>query len=155
MWNNKENSLELLGELGRVELNTLSKSYVLKKSIGKINLPTLPVEFAISLFSSNNLLKAGKLIIHLPVDELMNNLTLEYQVSLSDKALTANTFTKLYSHIKEDLNYLDELAYNYVKYADKLIKSMNSTKDKSIDKLDAVRKSIDKLDINFKDKNEN
>lgn len=155
MWNNKENSLELLGELGRVELNTLSKSYVLKKYIGKINLPTLPVEFAINLFSSNNLLKAGKLIIHLPVDELMANLTLEYQVSLSDKALTANTFTKLYSYIKEDLNYLDELAYNYVKYADKLIKSMNSTKDKSINKLDAVRKSIDKLDINFKDKNEN
>lgn len=155
MWNNKEDSLELLGELGKVELNTLSKSYVLKKSIGKVNLPTLPVEFAISLFSSNNLLKAGKLFIHLPVDELMINLTLEYQVSLSDKALTANTFTKLYSHIKEDLNYLDELAYSYVKYADKLIKSMNSTKDKSIDKLDAVRKSIDKLDINFKDKNEN
>lgn len=155
MWNNKEDSLELLGELGKVELNTLSKSYVLKKSIGKINLPTLPVEFAISLFSSNNLLKAGKLIIHLPVDELMNNLTLEYQVSLSDKALTANTFTKLYFYIKEDLNYLDELAYSYVKYTDKLIKSMNSTKDKNIDKLDAVKKSIDKLNINFKDNNEN
>lgn len=155
MWNHKDKQLTLLGELGKVELNTLSKCYIFKKQIGKINLPTLPVEFAINLFSSNNLLKAGKLIIHLPVDELMANLTLEYQVSLSDKALTANTFTKLYSYIKEDLNYLDELAYNYVKYADKLIKSMNSTKDKSIDKLDAVKKSLEKLDINFKDNNEN
>lgn len=155
MWNHKDKQLTLLGELGKVELNTLSKCYIFKKQIGKINLPTLPVEFAINLFSSNNLLKAGKLIIYLPVDELMANLTLEYQVSLSDKALTANTFTKLYSYIKEDLNYLDELAYNYVKYADKLIKSMNSTKDKSIDKLDAVKKSLEKLDINFKDNNEN
>ena len=155
MWNNKEDSLELLGELGKVELNTLSKCYVLKKYIGKINLPTLPVELAINLFSSNNLLKAGKLIIHLPIDELMVNLTLEYQVSLSDKALTANTFTKLYFHIKEDLNYLEELAYSYVKYADKLIKSMNSTKDKNIDRLDAAKKSLEKLDINIKDNNEN
>ena len=85
----------------------------------------------------------------------MVNLTLEYQVSLSDKALTANTFTKLYSHIKEDLNYLEELAYSYVKYADKLIKSMNSTKDKNIDRLDAAKKSLEKLDINIKDNNEN
>ena len=155
MWNNKENCLELLGELGKLELNTLTKCYVFKKYIGKVNLPTLPVEFAINLFSSNNLLKAGKLIIHLPVDELMTNLTLEYQVNISEKALTANTFTKFYSHVKEDLTYLEELAYSYVRYAKELIKSIGNTKDKSIDKLDAVKQSLENLNINIKDNNEN
>lgn len=155
MWNNKENCLELLGELGKLELNTLTKCYVFKKYIGKVNLPTLPVEFAVNLFSSNNLLKAGKLIIHLPVDELMTNLTLEYQVNISEKALTANTFTKFYSHVKEDLTYLEELAYSYVRYAKELIKSIGNTKDKSIDKLDAVKQSLENLNINIKDNNEN
>jgi hypothetical protein len=155
MWNNKENCLELLGELGRLELNTLTKCYVFKKYIGKVNLPTLPIEFAVSLFSSNNLLKVGELIIHLPIDELMANLTLEYQVSISEKALAANTFTKFYSYVKEDLIYLEELAYNYVKYAKELIKSMGNSKDKSIDRLDAVKKSLENLNINTKDNNEN
>ena len=155
MWNNKENCLELLGELGKLELNTLTKCYVFKKYIGKVNLPTLPVEFAVNLFSSNNLLKVGELIIHLPIDELMANLTLEYQVSISEKALTANTFTKFYSHVKEDLIYLEELAYNYVKYVKELIKSIGNSKDKSIDRLDAVKKSLENLNINTKDNNEN
>jgi hypothetical protein len=149
MWNNKEDSLELLGELGKVELNTLSKCYVLKKYIGKVNLPTLPVEFAYSLFNSENKLKVGKLIIYFQLDEVMANLTLDYQVSLSDKAL-GNNFTKLYSGIKEDLSYLEDLSISYHKYAEKLLKSMSS---KNIDELDAVKKSINKL--NIKDNNEN
>ena len=150
MWNNKEHSLDLLGELGTVELNILSKCYVFKKNIGKVNLPTLPIEFAYSLFNSENKLKVGKLIIYFQLDEVMANLTLDYQVSLSDKALTANTFTKLYSGIKEDLSYLEDLSISYHKYVEKLLKSMSS---KNIDELDAVKKSIDKL--NIKDNNEN
>lgn len=155
MWNNKENYLALLGELGKLELNTLTKCYVFKKYIGKVNLPTLPVELAINLFNSNNLLKAGKLIIHLPVDELMANLTLEYQVSISEKVLTDKTFTRFYSYVKEDLIYLEELAYSYIKYAKELIKSIGNSQDKSIDRVNAVRKSLENLNINNKDNNEN
>jgi hypothetical protein len=151
MWNLKETFLELLGELGTVELNTLSKCYVFKKNIGKVNLPTLPNEFAYSLFNSHNKLTVGKLIIYFQSDEVLANLTLDYQVSLSDKAL-GNTFTKLYSGIKEDLSYLEDLSISYHKYAEKLLKSMSS-KNIDIDKLDAVKKSIDNL--NIKDNNEN
>lgn len=155
MWNKQEEALELLGELGTVEYNPLSKCYVIKQYIGKVNLPTIPADFAYILFSSDNILKAGKLIIYFDKTELMANLTLEYQCYISEKSLVASSFTKLYAGIKEDLKYLKSLHREYIVYAEKIIKEMNAGKpnqqSNNIDSFNAAKKSLEDL---FKNKEE-
>jgi len=165
MWNKQEEALELLGELGKIELNPTSKVYILKQNIGKVNLPTIPVDFAYLLFTSDNILKAGKLIVYFEKTELNANLTLDYQCYLSEKALTPATFPKLYASLKEDLKYLKSLMEEYREYAEKLLTEMMSTSKKGskneatkteVDRLDAVRKSLENLDIlKEEDNNEN
>lgn len=163
MWNKQEEALVMLGELGKIELNPLTKVYIIKQNIGRVNLPTIPVDFAYLLFTSDNILKVGKLIVYFEKADLQANLTVDYQCYLSEKALTSNSFPKLYVGIKEDLKYLKSLYEEYVDYADKLLKEIMSTSKKSnknettkaeVDKLDAVRKSLENLDI-FKEEDNN
>lgn len=152
MWNKQEEALELLGEVGTVEYLPLSKCYVLKQYIGKVNLPTIPADFAIILFSSDNILKVGKLIIYFDKTELMANLTLEYQCYISEKALVAVSFTKIYASIKEDLKYIKSVYSEYIDYAEKIIKEMSAGKsNKNIDGFNAAKKSLEDL---FKNKEE-
>jgi len=163
MWNKQEEALELLGELGKIELNPISKVYILKQNIGKVNLLTIPVDFSYLLFTSDNILKAGKLIVYFEKTELNANLTLDYQCYLSERALTSASFTKLYANIKEDLKYLKSLYGEYVNYTEKLLREMMSTSKKGnknettkseVDRLDVVRKSLENLDI-FKEEKDN
>lgn len=152
MWNKQEEALELLGEVGAVEYLPLSKCYVLKQYIGKVNLPTIPADFAYLLFSSDNILKVGKLIIYFEKTELMANLTLEYQSYISEKALISASFTKLYAGIKEDLKYLKSVHSDYIDYAEKIIKEMAGSKPNSkVDGFNVAKKSLEDL---FKNKEE-
>jgi hypothetical protein len=143
MWNKQEEALELLGELGKIELNSISKVYIFKQSIGKVNLPTIPVDFAYLFFTSDNILKSGKLIVYFEKTELNANLTLEYQCYLSEKALISSSFIKLYAGVKEDLKYLKSLYEEYVDYAGKLLKEMMSTSKKG-SKDETTKTGVDK-----------
>lgn len=149
MWNKQEEALELLGEVGTIEYLPPSKCYALKQYIGKVNLPTIPADFGYLLFSSNNILKVGKLIIYFEKTELMANLTLEYQSYISEKALVAASFTKLYAGIKEDLKYLKSLHREYIDYAEKIIKEIANSKPNqqstNIDGFNAAKNSLENL----------
>jgi hypothetical protein len=160
MWNKQEETLELLGEVGTLEYLPLSKCYALKQYIGKVNLPTIPADFAYLIFSSDNILKVGKLIIYFEKTELMANLTLEYQSYISEKALTTTSFNKLYVGIKEDLKYLKSLHKEYIDYAEKIIKEMSASKpnqqSSNMNGFNVAKKSIEDLFKNKEgDNNEN
>lgn len=121
------NSTELLSELGTIELKPTTQTYLFRKEIGKINLPTIDPNSAHDFFTATNTLNVGELFPYIKQGELGLYLTLEYRVYLSSKALTKSSFTKLYADIKEDLSDLAELFELYLTYLAKLISKLSQT----------------------------
>lgn len=132
MWNNKNLNLELLSELATIELEPIKKCYVLKKSIGKVSLISLDNEQFYNIFSLSSSLKEGTLSFKVDPSDFENIIvSINYWCYLSERTITSNNFSKLYSDIKEDIVLSQSVYSKYIDFLKKIASKIPYSKSKS------------------------
>ena len=131
MWNNKTPNLELISELGTIELEPIKGCYVLKKPLGKLSITTLDAKQFYNVFSLPTLLKVGLVTFKIELDEFDPVVKLEYICPLSESAFSAASFSKLYADIKEDIALCQSVYFNYITYLKSLANKVTSNKSKT------------------------
>ena len=131
MWNNKTPNLELISELGTIELEPVKGCYLLKKTLGKVSITSLDSEQFYSMFSLPTVLKVGIATFKIELDEFNPIVKLEYICPLSESAFSAASFSKLYADIKDDIALCQSVYFNYITYLKSLANKVNSSKSKT------------------------